>query len=693
MVDSVPYFQLAAATPAATADPFEITVMRQGNNNAAADVRWSVANAAASDPVAVAVPATMAGAGTLSFAAAPLDRSTNSSATIEVERTVPGPVGTGNANITVSIIADPADPDTYGRGTNHTKADIPISRAAAANMDPTAVDDSFGISSTHTRTVTLSGNVITGVAGTGLTTEGGATTLATDIMLGADMDDGGVSNLRVTFVSVALNGAVNEDEAQTPGSSGTTVTFISGQGSLTINETGAFTYTPPTGDFEFFFSGTKRAIAAGETGTISVAYRIADMASPAETDDGLLTITVTAPPADDTPRMALASLTPTITSTTVTFVFQRVVPYPGTISTVNAATADVTPLSGGGRYLPTDKVVATIPAGEFTASLTINRTTDHEPNMASSSVGQLVSIAASGTTVFYTAGNPGPQQLTFLMTDSVPYFGLADATPAATADPFNVTVMRLGNNGAAADVRWSVTNADASDPVAVAMPATLAGAGTVSFAASDGTSNRSGTFEVERTVPGPAGTGNANITVSIIADPADPDTYGRGTNHTKADIPISRAPVANTAPTVVSSATADSATEGTAYSQPLAPFFNDADGDTLTFAITSCPGFALNTAGTPAGALAGTHLVGTGAGGAVTVLSNTTCAITASDNINPAVPHSFTIFVIRTSSNDSPRVINGATVEDATPGAAYRVTSTRHPDLRTGSSRMWTGTP
>ena len=81
----------------------------------------------------------------------------------------------------------------------------------------------------------------------------------------------------------------------------TTIGFISGQGSLAMNAMGEFTYTPPTGDFEFFFgvspNRAKRAIAAGETGTIQATYRIVDMGSPAETATGVLTITVTAPPA------------------------------------------------------------------------------------------------------------------------------------------------------------------------------------------------------------------------------------------------------------------------------------------------------------------------------------------------------------------------------------------------------------
>ena len=383
-----------------------------------------------------------------------------------------------------------------------------------------------------------------------------------------------------------------------------------------------------------------------------------------------LAIVITASP-DDTPRMELVPDDPattmvnetfTVTATNVMVNFQRVAGTHGSVDSTNDASVDVTPTAG--RYLPADKVVATIPAGEMTASVTITRTTANEPVVEGGPVGQLFTIAAtSGTSTVFTAP---PGGLIFInMVDSVPYFGLADATPAATADPFNVTVMRQGNNGAAADVRWTVANADASDPVAVAVPATLAGAGTLSFAASDGTSNRSGTIEVERTVPGPAGTGNGNITVGIIPDPADPDTYGQGSSFIRTNIPISRAPAANTAPTVVGSATADSATEGMAYSQPLAPFFNDADGDTLTFAITSCPGFALNTAGT--------HLVGTGAGGVVTVSSTATCAITATDvgGTNTTVPTSFSITVFRITTNVAPFVLNNPTVEDATPGMAY----------------------
>ena len=185
--------------------------------------------------------------------------------------------------------------------------------AAAANMEPEANDDSFGISSDHTRTVTLSGNVITGVAGTGLTTEGGAT----DIMLGADSDDGGVSNLRVTLIN--SGDTYEEDEAQSVTSSGTTLTFSASQGSLTINDMGAFTYTPPTGDFMFqygvFPNRVSRVLNPGESNTIRATYRIADMASPAETADGVLTITVTAPPAANTPPTLRAAASPDITVT------------------------------------------------------------------------------------------------------------------------------------------------------------------------------------------------------------------------------------------------------------------------------------------------------------------------------------------------------------------------------------------
>ena len=175
--------------------------------------------------------------------------------------------------------------------------------APAASTAPTAVADSFGISSTHTRSATLSGNVITGVAGTGLTTEGGATA----IMLGADSDDGGVSNLRVSSIQAGATFDSSEatrvfDVANSPSSK---IDFISGQGSLAMNSMGEFTYTPPTGDFEFFFgvspNRVKRAIAAGETGTIQATYRIADMASPAETADGVLTITVTGVAANAAP--------------------------------------------------------------------------------------------------------------------------------------------------------------------------------------------------------------------------------------------------------------------------------------------------------------------------------------------------------------------------------------------------------
>ena len=229
--------------------------------------------------------------------------------------------GTGNGFLVGSDSGDIPSTVTTNTTCKVTASDAAATSPAADlavvinadNKMPVSADDSFGISSTHT--ATLSGNVLTGVAGTGLTTEAGAT----DIMLAADTDDGGASNLRVTRVSTAINadGSLNLDEAQFPRSTGTTLTFLSGQGTLTINETGAFTYTPPTGDFRFFLGSpaTLRAIAAGETGTLRIAYRIADMGSPALFDDGVLTITVTAPAAANTVPTLTAAASPDITVT------------------------------------------------------------------------------------------------------------------------------------------------------------------------------------------------------------------------------------------------------------------------------------------------------------------------------------------------------------------------------------------
>ena len=176
----------------------------------------------------------------------------------------------GNLAVTIlpsddlALTFTPPFPGDYTVGTPNIMT-VAIPAAPAANTKPTAVDDSFGISSDHTRSATLSGNVITGVAGTGLTTEGGAT----DIMLGADMDDGGVSNLRVTFVSAALSdGSLDPDGAQTPGSTGTTVTLTSA-GQPDNQRNGRF-HPPrrPAISSSSSFPRTKRAIAAGETGTI-----------------------------------------------------------------------------------------------------------------------------------------------------------------------------------------------------------------------------------------------------------------------------------------------------------------------------------------------------------------------------------------------------------------------------------------
>ena len=419
----------------------------------------------------------------------------------------------------------------------------------------------------------------------------------------------------------------------TAASTGTGITGIETVAGLGIN---AF-----TGEFTGLISQHTPVNTTFKVGIEAVDYNGASVY-----DSFTLTVSGTSmpPPADNTPRMELVpdnSATPnvneraTVTSTSVTLNFQRVAGTGGTVSTVNAASVDVTPSAN--RYLPADKVVATIPAGKMTASVTITRTTANEPVVESLPIAQTITFAAtSGTSTVFTAPSGGA--LFISMTDSVPYFDLV-ASSGPTADPFVLTVVRAGNNFAAADVRWSVTNDDASDPVAVAMPATMAGAGTVSFAASDGTSNRNETITVERTDPGPAGTGNGMITVSIIADPADPDTYGQGPNRTR-NIEISRAPPANTAPTLVSNPTVEAAVQGTAYSMDLARFFEDAEMDGLTFEITTgtCAGFTIG--GTDNGFLVG---VGTSPADSVTATANTDCTVTANDGTVDSAPASFTI--------------------------------------------------
>ena len=782
MVDSVPYFQLADATPAATADPFNVTVMRQGNNNAAADVRWSVTNAAASDPVAVAVPATLAGAGTLSFAAAPDDRSTNSSATIEVERTVPGPTGTGNANITVSIIADPADPDTYGRGTTHTKADIPISRAAgaaqisitgwpdddevdvgsdatftvtrtggdltstlewdfsiditnagasapkttdsvtlrdappafAANsatatgqisasglgingdggagqiitvrllapdhaigapanrarlvtgsytipvsgdglerdytyvtpaakgpqpivdstitpavqgrnyglsltglftlptsittftlvtttnpctgfqldagmtrligtgtdpagsvtatadakctvtasdgtnpasmttflipviMPPVATADSFGISSDHTRSATLSGNVITGVVGTGLTTEGGAT----DIMLGADTYSGGmVSNLRVTLIN--SGDTYEEDEAQSVTSSGTTLTFSANQGSLAINDMGAFTYTPPTGDFMFqygaFPNRVSRVLNPGESNTIRATYRIADMGLSAATADGLLTITVTGAAAPNAPPVPVDD-----------------------------------PIAIDGDD-------ASLAVTDRTMGVLANDTDDGDATM-------LV------VTRFAQAAN------------ATAAYDLLSSVPAGSATRINflgTTTPDLANGDKVADFTLNVSGTYTLTLVDSVFDHLLVGE-TELFYVRYRIQDEDMAFNTD------GSEGLITITVNGAATP-------------------------NTAPTLVSNPTVEAATYGTAYSMDLARFFEDAEMDGLTFEITTgtCAGFTIGGMGN--GFLVG---AGTDPEGAVTATAaSTSCTVTANDGTVDSAPASFSIAV------------------------------------------------
>ena len=613
---------------------------------------------------------------------------------------------------------------TANDGTSTSPAASLAIVITATNDAPTAVDDSFGISSDHTRTVTLSGNVITGVAGTGLTTEGGATTLATDIMLGADMDDGGVSNLRVTFVSNALNdGSLDLDESQAPGPTGTTVTFLSGQGTLTINETGAFTYTPPTGDFEFFFSGTKRAIAAGETGTIRVAYRIADMASPAEPDDGVLTITVTAPAANTPPRLA-----------------EVMTPMPDKEVTEDAAAND----TAGGSFMVADDeqtganavtvqrcvdavmgtactAFANAAAGNIGGiygNFTLTNagvweyTLDNQCGTTPGIQGTTTDAGETGdpgcaTDALAGDENPAPTDVLRIRADD----GTADATTAAGTGTSrysatevvtititgvndkptlnlatNLTVSEDVMSGGSAGRTFALTDfgwADAEDTstiVGLDIPPVIVEGGVA-------TTTPAGNFfnEEGEVVPGPRQrylvtraiipqvsfapvNRSANYTARFVVTPSDSDgLFGDPGN---LDIMVT---ADNDAPTVVGTGNRPAVapgTSGAAYSQPLAGFFEDVDTDqTLTYALSgTCTGFVVS----------GNNLVGSGASGIIptTVTTDTTCMVTATDGTATSPPASLAIDI--TATNALP-VVSITAFPDATlmPGSAFRFTLTR----------------
>ena len=642
MRDSVPYFEFSELKPGPTDDPYKVAFARKGNNNDAATLSVSVTNAVPSDAVAVA------GTSALSFPAS--DGTSNRTASFTVERTTPGPAGTGNGNITVSIIADPADPDAYGRGTNHTKT-FAISRAAPSPGDTTPrmelvpdnpattnVNETYTITSTG---VTINFRRVAGTDGAVSTARPASASLNPTLSdyLQTKTDDnkdwtatigvgemtGSVTidrmfNLEPNVSSAAVMQTIwiladsstvftDPDGNDVPSSAFPTHTLMipmrdsvpyfefselkpgstddpyevtvarKGNNNDAANVSVSVTNAVPsdavavarTSALSFLASdGTSNRTAIftverttpGPIGTGNGRITVSIIADPADPDTygrgtnhtrGFLISRAAPPTGDTTPRMELDDPAYTITSTGVTINFRRVAGTDGVVSTARPASASLNPTLSDYLQTRTDDNkdwTATIGVGEMTGSVTIDRVFNLEPNVSSAAVMQTIWILANSSTVFTDPdGNDVPSSafpthtLMIPMRDSVPYFEFSESKPGPTDDPYEITVARKGNNNDAANVSVSVTNAVPSDAVAVA------GTSALSFLASDGTSNRTAIFTVERTTPGPIGTGNGRITVSIIEDPADPDTYGRGTNHTRSPL-ISRAapPTGDTTP-------------------------------------------------------------------------------------------------------------------------------------------------
>ena len=162
----------------------------------------------------------------------------------------------------------------------------------APNAAPEAAADAYTISSDidaansgTRRVVFTAGNVITGDPNSA--------------NAGADMDDEGASNLRVTFYAGGedVAAAIGNDEQATA-----TATFNTNLNASVANVISAG--EPPrmriqmqtNGDFRLIMPADDsryEGLSAGSTEAEKFSYRIADMGSPVETDDGVLTITIT----------------------------------------------------------------------------------------------------------------------------------------------------------------------------------------------------------------------------------------------------------------------------------------------------------------------------------------------------------------------------------------------------------------
>ena len=577
---------------------------------------------------------------------------------------------------------------------------------AQANAKPTAVADSFGISSTHTRTVTLSGNVITGVAGTGLTTGAGAT----DIMLGADSDDGGVSNLRVSSIQIGTTFSSSEatrvfDVANSPSSK---IDFISGQGSLAMNAMGEFTYTPPTGDFEFFFgvspNRAKRAIAAGETATISATYRIADMASPAKTDDGVLTITVTAPlptinfKANGFPTSLTAGEDVTVTftrtgddSASLVMGYQlNVGSKANTVKLTFAENSDEVELaldwdddiaSGAGGNL----AVTILPSDDFALSFTPPFPGDYTvgtPNTMTVAIPAASNMAPTAVADAYIIGED----------IDVANSGTQRAIPSSLTGTTNVITGDSNNVGADSDVDGMqadlrVTFYAGGEDIAAAITNNEHATAAATFNTNLNTSAVNGVSAGEPPRMRMQMKTNGDFRLIMPADNSRYQALPSRQNATEkfsyritdmgspaetADGVLTITVTgANDAPTVVGSppAVATGAPGGT-YSQPLAGFFEDVDtGTTLTYALSgACTGFAI-------GGVDNGFLVGSNSGSIPsTVMTDTTCMVTATDGTATSPAASLAVVITANTANTAPVAVDDAYTISSDIDAANRGT-------------------
>ena len=196
-------------------------------------------------------------------------------------------MGSDSGSLPSSGVTNPATCMVLGNDGDIDSAAVSISIAVLAAGSVDAVADAFTID--ENRNTAVSGNLLTGAGLTAGVTGN----------LRADM--GGMAPRTIAQAEVVATAATDfTGSAAAPTDTAGQYTFGANEGSLQLSNTGAFTYTPGT---------AFNSLAAGADRELFLRYRAQDSAGTPNTDDAVLTITVTG--VNDAPMAMSDSLTMT----------------------------------------------------------------------------------------------------------------------------------------------------------------------------------------------------------------------------------------------------------------------------------------------------------------------------------------------------------------------------------------------